>query len=204
MRASSFLAGDTQLAEFAMAVTGTLIVTAPTSDGDTSGPRDRGQQIAAGELRRIAVVEPGEPLADPEQSRRAAVPGRLQGLGDPGLGFICLPDQPVGRLDSRIAVAPVAPAFLDPIDAVVEFDLDGDGWIAADVRREAPDFPVPRRPRLEEDRVQRIEDGRLAVLVRRREHVQSVADAADLDGIDEAPDILQADRSELHRASSVT
>ena len=41
IRASSFLAGDTQLAEFAMAVTGTLIVTAPTSDADTSGPRVR-------------------------------------------------------------------------------------------------------------------------------------------------------------------
>ena len=41
IRASSFLSGDTQLAEFAMAVTGTLIVTAPTSDADTSGPRVR-------------------------------------------------------------------------------------------------------------------------------------------------------------------
>ncbi len=41
IRASSFLSGDTQLAEFAMAVTGTLIVTAPVSDGDTSGPRVR-------------------------------------------------------------------------------------------------------------------------------------------------------------------
>ena len=41
IRASSFLSGDTQLAEFAMAVTGTVIVTAPTSDGDTSGPRVR-------------------------------------------------------------------------------------------------------------------------------------------------------------------
>ena len=36
IRASAFLAGDTQLAEFAMAVTGTLIVTAPTSDGDAA------------------------------------------------------------------------------------------------------------------------------------------------------------------------
>ena len=41
IRASSFLSGDTQLAEFAMAVTGTLIVTSPTSDSDTSGPRVR-------------------------------------------------------------------------------------------------------------------------------------------------------------------
>ncbi len=41
IRASAFLSGDTQLAEFAMAVTGTVIVTAPTSDGDASGPRVR-------------------------------------------------------------------------------------------------------------------------------------------------------------------
>ena len=41
VRASAFLSGDTQLAEFAMAVTGTVIVTAPTSDGDVSGPRVR-------------------------------------------------------------------------------------------------------------------------------------------------------------------
>ena len=41
IRASAFLSGDTQLAEFAMAVTGTVIVTAPTSDGDSSGPRVR-------------------------------------------------------------------------------------------------------------------------------------------------------------------
>ena len=41
IRASSFLSGDARLAEFAMAVTGTLIVTAPVSDGDASGPRVR-------------------------------------------------------------------------------------------------------------------------------------------------------------------
>ena len=41
VRASAFLAGDAQLAAFAMAVTGTVIVTAPASDGDASGPRVR-------------------------------------------------------------------------------------------------------------------------------------------------------------------
>ena len=39
MQASSFLAADTELAEFAMSVSGTVIVTAPTADGDDSGPR---------------------------------------------------------------------------------------------------------------------------------------------------------------------
>ena len=41
VRASSFLASDSQLAEFAMSVTGTVIVTAPTSDSDAGGPRVR-------------------------------------------------------------------------------------------------------------------------------------------------------------------
>ena len=41
VRASAFLASDTELAEFAMSVTGTVIVTAPTSDSDAGGPRVR-------------------------------------------------------------------------------------------------------------------------------------------------------------------
>ena len=93
--------------------------------------RDRAQQVAAGEPRGIAVVEPGAPLTDPEQSRRSAVPGSLQGPGDPGLGFVRLRNQPAGRQDSRITVAPMAPALLDPMIVIVELDLDGDGRIAA-------------------------------------------------------------------------
>jgi len=41
VRASSFLSADTELAEFAMSVSGTVIVAAPTSDSDSSGPRVR-------------------------------------------------------------------------------------------------------------------------------------------------------------------
>ena len=41
VRASSFLASDNDLAEFAMSVSGTVIVTAPVSDGDDAGPRVR-------------------------------------------------------------------------------------------------------------------------------------------------------------------
>ena len=59
IRASSFLAGDTQLAEFAMAVTGTLIVTAPTSDGDDSGPRVRILEPLALDRRVTEVLMEG-------------------------------------------------------------------------------------------------------------------------------------------------
>ncbi len=59
IRASSFLSGDTQLAEFAMAVTGTLIVTAPTSDGDASGPRVRILEPLALDRRVTEVLMEG-------------------------------------------------------------------------------------------------------------------------------------------------
>ncbi len=59
IRASSFLAGDAQLAEFAMAVTGTLIVTAPTSDGDASGPRVRILEPLALDRRVTEVLMEG-------------------------------------------------------------------------------------------------------------------------------------------------
>ena len=59
IRASSFLSGDVQLAEFAMAVTGTLIVTAPVSDGDPSGPRVRILEPLALDRRVTEVLMEG-------------------------------------------------------------------------------------------------------------------------------------------------
>ena len=59
IRASSFLAGDAQLAEFAMAVTGTVIVTAPVSDGDSSGPRVRILEPLALDRRVTEVLMEG-------------------------------------------------------------------------------------------------------------------------------------------------
>ena len=59
IRSSSFLSGDTQLAEFAMAVTGTLIVTAPTSDGDSGGPRVRILEPLALDRRVTEVLMEG-------------------------------------------------------------------------------------------------------------------------------------------------
>ena len=59
VRASPFLASDTALAEFAMSVTGTLIVTAPTSDSDTSGPRIRILEPLALDRRVTEVLMEG-------------------------------------------------------------------------------------------------------------------------------------------------
>ena len=59
VRASSFLSGDTQLAEFAMSVSGTVIVTAPTSDADTSGPRVRVLEPLALDRRVTEILMEG-------------------------------------------------------------------------------------------------------------------------------------------------
>ncbi len=57
--ASSFLSADTRLAEFAMSVSGTVIVTAPTADADTSGPRVRVLEPLALDRRVTEVLMEG-------------------------------------------------------------------------------------------------------------------------------------------------
>ncbi|MCY4004432.1 MAG: conjugal transfer protein TraH, partial [Rhodospirillales bacterium] len=59
VQASTFLAGDTQLAEFAISVSGTVIVTAPTADSDTSGPRVRVLEPLALDRRVTEVLMEG-------------------------------------------------------------------------------------------------------------------------------------------------
>ena len=59
VRASAFLANDTELAEFAMSVSGTVIVTAPVSDGDSSGPRVRILEPLALDRRVTEVLMEG-------------------------------------------------------------------------------------------------------------------------------------------------
>ena len=59
VRASSFLSGDTQLAEFAMSVSGTVIVTGPVSDADTSGPRVRVLEPLALDRRVTEILMEG-------------------------------------------------------------------------------------------------------------------------------------------------
>ena len=59
VQASSFLSADTQLAEFAMSVSGTVIVTAPTADADTSGPRVRVLEPLALDRRVTEILMEG-------------------------------------------------------------------------------------------------------------------------------------------------
>ena len=59
VQASSFLSSDTQLAEFAMSVSGTVIVTAPTADADASGPRVRVLEPLALDRRVTEVLMEG-------------------------------------------------------------------------------------------------------------------------------------------------
>ena len=55
VRSSAFFSADTQLAEFAMSLSGTIVVTAPTSDADSAGPSVRVLQPLALD-RRVAEV----------------------------------------------------------------------------------------------------------------------------------------------------
>ena len=59
VRASSFLASDNDLAEFAMSVSGTVIVTAPVSDGDDAGPRVRVLEPLALDRRVTEILMEG-------------------------------------------------------------------------------------------------------------------------------------------------
>ena len=59
VQASSFLSADTGLAEFAMSVSGTVIVTAPTADADTSGPRVRVLEPLALDRRVTEILMEG-------------------------------------------------------------------------------------------------------------------------------------------------
>jgi len=59
VRASAFLSADTQLAEFAMSVSGTVIVTAPTADADPAGPRVRVLEPLALDRRVTEVLMEG-------------------------------------------------------------------------------------------------------------------------------------------------
>ena len=59
VQASPFLSADSELAEFAMSVSSTVIVTAPISDGDTSGPRVRILQPLALDRRVTEVLMEG-------------------------------------------------------------------------------------------------------------------------------------------------
>ena len=59
VQASAFLSGDTELAEFAMSVSGTVIVTAPTADSDPAGPRVRILEPLALDRRVTEVLMEG-------------------------------------------------------------------------------------------------------------------------------------------------
>ena len=59
VQASSFLSADTELAEFAMSVSGTVIVTAPTADADASGPRVRVLEPLALDRRVTEILMEG-------------------------------------------------------------------------------------------------------------------------------------------------
>ena len=59
VRASGFLGSDRDLGEFAMSISGTVIVTAPVSDSDPSGPRVRVLEPLALDRRVTEILMEG-------------------------------------------------------------------------------------------------------------------------------------------------
>ena len=141
IRASSFLSGDTQLAEFAMAVTGTLIVTAPTSDADTSGPRVRILEPLALD-RRVTetLMEGGGALP----VYRCDTPNLCL---NPTLGTVTIPADRGFR--ARVADPPVHGALLHWVLAAAQRMKPGERWSVGSRRTQAPtrDSPTSRRSR---------------------------------------------------------
>ncbi len=90
VRASSFLSGDTDLARFAMSVSGTVIVTAPTADTDASGPRVRILEPLALDRRVTEVLMEGGgalPVYDCDETVRCLNPTLGQATVPAGRGF---------------------------------------------------------------------------------------------------------------------
>ncbi len=66
VQASGFLASDRDLGEFAMSVSGSVIVTAPVADGDDSGPRVRILEPLALDRRVTEILMEGGAVVDQE------------------------------------------------------------------------------------------------------------------------------------------
>ena len=105
--------------------------------------RNRCQQVTPGKLRSVIIGKPGNTLTNPKKASRSSVLWILEDIGDPGLCFISLPEQSVSESDPCIAVASFVPTLLDSVGTVGEFDLRGNRRIAADMRHQAPNLPVP-------------------------------------------------------------
>ncbi len=180
-------------------------VHAPTAGDRLDLAGDRGHQVPAGRAPGISIlVKAGEPLPHPEQTGRSAIAGCLHDTRQPGLGVIGLLEE-LGILpDPDFTGAASRPTLFDAEGRTVDLHVNPDKGLATGMRGEAADLLVPGLPVLEEKRMQRVENSRLSTFIGCAQHVQPVADTADLHPLGEAANILKPDRTELHDASPFT
>ena len=196
------------VAELRLAAGGDRVETLAAGDGvELAG--DRGQQVAPdllqplllGLLGRIAALglQREHALADPEQLGRAA-PGDPG--GDPAFGLVVLGEDAAGRQLGDAGEGARQPAFGDAVAGAVELHLRRDLGCAADVGAQPAGLGAAGPGGHEDERLQRLEEGRLAGLVRGADQVEAVAEPVEAGGgAGEAADVGQADRAELHAAS---
>ena len=146
VQASALLSADTELAEFAMSVSGTIIVTAPTTDGDSAGPRVRVlQPLALDRQVTEVLMEGGGDLPvyrcgsdtdclNPTLGRvtvpagrgfRARVAGLLQGLAEAVRTDTAAPPEALGLVNlTAIPVYRVVNAAAAYRGAVIDGEID--------------------------------------------------------------------------------
>src|SRR5690606_17333085 len=165
------------------------------------GARARGD---LGQHERLA-------LTDPEQAERARSLGRAAPA--PALAH----EQRLERLFGRLAVQmpaigqrelggrPAEKALFDAVRLIAQLEREGDPRRGAVVARrlQAPHRLGLRAVALEQNRVQRREQGRLAHFVRPDQEVQTVVHAGDADRPIELAELLELERAQSHGALSL-
>ena len=170
---------------------------------------DRGQEVFADALLLflLALAAPfdtGDPLADPEEPGGAADAAAHQ-FADEALRLVGLVEDAAGTEIGDAGVAAAIEALGDAEPTGVGLDVGFHQRAAARIGAEELDRAGHAGMGLEEQRVEGVEAGGLAVLVAGAKDVYTLGHAFDGDAaIAEAADIVEAERGELHgRPSSV-
>ena len=118
------------------------------------------------------------------------------------LGLVVLGEDAAGRELGHAGEGARQPALGDAVADAAELDLRRHLGRAAGVGAQAAGLGAAGAGGHEEQRLERLEEGRLAGLVGGGDQVEAVAEPVEAGGgAGEAADVGQADRAELHAAS---
>ena len=113
--------------------------------------------------------------------------------------------QPAPVRQPQLRARPAQEALLDAVGRAADRELERDLWRRTLVAGwlKAPDRLGLRAMALEQDRLQRGEQRRLAHLVGADQQVEAIGDAGDPHPPVELAELLELERDELHRAASL-